>query len=579
MATSGYIETQATSYDTVRLSWQRTTYSIQNNQSTISWTLSLIAGSSGYISSSGSKAWSVVINGTAYSGSNSVGINNNTTKTLASGTSVIPHNADGTKTFSYSFAQDFNISWGGNNIGTIRGSGTGTLDTIPRGATLTDAPNFLDTDNPTITYSNPAGSAVYGLQACISWTGADDISYRNIPTNGTSYTFNFTATERAKLRAAVTSGTTLSVRFYVTTWFSAGGNPTYSTLNRTFTLTNSSPVITSVTAIDIREDTVALTGNENIWIKGQSSIGYNIAAEGRQGATISEYRASIGNQLVISDAGTIERPLANILYATVTDNRGVSTTQAVYPGGFIDYTYITCGLRNIKFDVDGEQGKLNFTIAGNYFNASFGAVENEMSILYRYKVEGAEYPEEWTSAEPVVTDNGYSSDISLAGLDYTKNYYVQAKAADKLSSYDSPEYKVDKVVPIFDWSNEDFNFNVPIKINNVTMPYIVDNLYNGYWYYRKWSNGIAELWGQVEATYQEPHYLSTYAAYPMAFTAIYSATGTLNNFTGNLSAYLTTNPKVEAFTYGANVWVQNSNNSFTESDTGQVSLYIIGRWK
>jgi hypothetical protein len=101
----------------------------------------------------------------------------------------------------------------------------------------------------------------------------------------------------------------------------------------------------------------------------------------------------------------------------------------------------------------------------------------------------------------------------------------------------------------------------------------------GYWSYRKWSNGTIELWTIAEATYQEPHYLSTYLAYPTTVTKVLSATGTLNNFTGNLSAYLTTNAKIETTDYGVNVWVQNSNNSFAEADVGKVSLYIIGRWK
>jgi hypothetical protein len=131
MATSGSKSVTVTSWDTLKFSWSEKSQSVANNTTTISWKLELIATSSGYISSSASKSWSVTVNGTKYSGTNTVGISNNSTKTLASGTTTIAHNDDGTKTFNYSFSQQFDItfnSW----IGTISGSGSGTLDIIAR---------------------------------------------------------------------------------------------------------------------------------------------------------------------------------------------------------------------------------------------------------------------------------------------------------------------------------------------------------------------------------------------------------------------------------------------------------------
>lgn len=131
MATSGYRNVTVTSWDTLKFSWWVNSQNVANNTTTIGWKLELVATSNGYIQSSASKKWTATVNGTPYSGTNTVGISNNSTKTLASGTTTIAHDADGSKTFSYSFSQQFDINFNGW-IGTISGSSTGTLNTIPR---------------------------------------------------------------------------------------------------------------------------------------------------------------------------------------------------------------------------------------------------------------------------------------------------------------------------------------------------------------------------------------------------------------------------------------------------------------
>ena len=47
--------------------------------------------------------------------------------------------------------------------------------------------------------------------------------------------------------------------------------------------------------------------------------------------------------------------------------------------------------------------------------------------------------------------------------DYKAKYTFQAKAIDKLITKESVERTV-KAVPVFDWGEEDFNFNVPVTI-------------------------------------------------------------------------------------------------------------------
>lgn len=142
MATSGSTEVVATrasngeTATTLRFEWNQESQSIPNNNTTIAWRMILISHRYGAISSSASKTWYVVVNGTAYGTTNTVGIGANTSKTLASGRTTIGHNSDGTKSFSYKFRQRFDITFNGF-VGVVEGNGSATLNTIPRYANFT----------------------------------------------------------------------------------------------------------------------------------------------------------------------------------------------------------------------------------------------------------------------------------------------------------------------------------------------------------------------------------------------------------------------------------------------------------
>ena len=147
---------------TLRFGWWQDSQSVANNSSVVGWHLQLIA-SGGSISSSASKAWAVTVNGSNYSGSNTVGISNGQTKTLASGSTTIGHNADGTKSFSFSFSQQFDINYSGVGwIGTKSGSGSGTLTTIPRTSSVSST-NANIGENITITINRASSSFTHTL--------------------------------------------------------------------------------------------------------------------------------------------------------------------------------------------------------------------------------------------------------------------------------------------------------------------------------------------------------------------------------------------------------------------------------
>ena len=257
------------SYDGRRLRLYCTsTTNIANNTSTIKWTLYSENGNSNYYSTGPT---TVTINGTQVYYKARVAYSSQTfpaAKGSVSGTLTVTHNSDGKKAISVSLSTAIYTATVTTN------SGTWTLDNIPRQATITSAPNFTDIQNPTIQYSNPAGSNVTSLQACISLTGStSDIAYRNISMTGTSYTFNLTEAERNVLRQATTTSNTRTVYFYIKTVIS--GNTLYSNQAVTLTIVNANPTF-NVAYLDTNSTTTAITNNNQQIIQNNSTLQINL---------------------------------------------------------------------------------------------------------------------------------------------------------------------------------------------------------------------------------------------------------------------------------------------------------------
>jgi hypothetical protein len=145
--------------------------SVATNTSLVQYTLTLIRPTD--VISSGTKQWSVTINGETHSGSGSIGGGGN--KVLLSGTQVIQHNADGTKTFAFSGSCQLDIRWGTVTLGTISGDGSMTLTTIPRYATVSQ--NILAKTETTATVNWSSNAIIdyiwYSIDNGSTWTGID----------------------------------------------------------------------------------------------------------------------------------------------------------------------------------------------------------------------------------------------------------------------------------------------------------------------------------------------------------------------------------------------------------------------
>ena len=383
----------------------------------------------------------------------------------------IPYNPDGTKSVYIAAYIEHNAGFSSASNGY-----TVELTKIPRQANITAAPNFNDEENPTITYNNPAGNVVTSLQAAIVADYQDangDVfycQYRDVPKDGTSYTFELTAEERNKLIYATINLTTpLKVRFYLKTVLN--GQIFYSIQEKEMTVINADPEITC-SAVDVGTASLALTGNKDIIIKGFNYVEAAMSSVCKKGATIKSQTITNGSAQLVGETGGnhsmkggFNNVESGVFVYSLTDSRGKTVTQTISKQ-IVPYINLTCNLAAQKPTVDGD---LTFTVSGNYFNDTFGAQYNYLAVEYRYKEANGDWSA-WHLIEDAYSlqKEKYSVEYTITGLDYRKAYTVQTRAQDRCLLIESAERTV-KAIPVYDWGENDFAFNVPVSFEGKSL--------------------------------------------------------------------------------------------------------------
>ena len=435
---------------TLRFGWWQESQSIANNNSVVGWRLQLIA-SGGSISSSTSKSWSVTVNGSNYSGTNTIGVSNGATKTLASGSTTVAHNADGTKTFSFSFSQQFDISYSGVGwIGTKSGSGSGTLTTIPRTSSVSSTNANIE-ENITITINRASSSFTHTLSYSFCNLSGTIVT----KTNSTNVSWTLPTTFYAQIPNSKSSWGTITCDTYSGSTKIGSSSCRFDVYVKEST---NKPGI-SATVVDVNDKTKALTGDKNKLIRYYSKAKFELTASPKNSATITTrsvfyngttYKGGSGNSWIANFSEVV----SGSYRFSVIDSRGLSNTTTINKT-LIEYVKLTCYMSVTNPTATGE---CTITISGNYFNGSFGSTNNTLSV--QYKMDDGE----WIDTTATLSNNTYEASVTITGMDYTRAYSIYARAIDKLATVETP-VKYVKAKPIFDWGSDDFHFHVPVYVD------------------------------------------------------------------------------------------------------------------
>lgn len=414
MAKSGSITTNEKDGRSVTLSWSLSSQSVENNQSTIAWTIKGSGSGSGWVMTGGFKA---VINGTTvYSTPTDTRIQLYNGTTVATGTTKITHNSDGTKSFSLSVeagVYTYAVS--------VTASGTHTLDTIPRASSVAAKSVNLGTTS-TITITRASSSFTHTL----TYKFGSAIGTITTKTTSTSVSWTPALSLASQIPKAVSGSCTITCDTY-------SGPTKVGSKTCTLILTVPSTVKPTISSLTATRVDGTVPANWGIYVQSKSKATLTInGAAGIYGSTISSYEISGGGFLStassfttgflttsgtitftakvtdsrgrVSDAKTVS--ISVVAYSNPTcsshlsqraTNAGTVSDDGTYIKGTVSYSYSSCSSKNTvtratyykKSSVSSWTNASKSFSSGAAFTFGGGAISTESSYDVKYTITDA----------------------------------------------------------------------------------------------------------------------------------------------------------------------------------------------
>ena len=360
---------------------------------------------------------------------------------LATLTATIPHNADGTKSIEL-YGSVTGPSGTSLSSATSNGSAVVSLDTIPRKTSIGNHSGTIGSAM-NISFSPASSTFLHTLKYSFGSTS------ERIVTQVSSTSFSWTPP--TDLYAQIPNGTYGTGTFTLYT-YDANGNligESSSVLTLYANQSNCTPVATGTNSlVDINSTTKALTGNENILVKGYSTGKVTFNAQIKNYASIRSltlngnsinYSSSVsGGTTTISASVQINNISSQSVTLVLTDSRGYSLTKTISASDLKNYVTLTINADFKRVTPTG--GHVKLVANGNYYNGSFGSVANTLTLSWAVRLKGSgSYTTGSTSITPTISGNSYSINVEITNplqddglFDYLKEYDFIIYYKDKL---------------------------------------------------------------------------------------------------------------------------------------------------
>lgn len=431
---------------TCNLKVEEKSYSISNNTSQVYVKLTATTTGSSYNNTGPSG--SITIDGTKYNFSKNIPLNSTTT--LYESTKTITHNSDGKKTITVSYTFNTEIS-----AGVLTGSRKVTLTTIPRTSTVTCADGNIGSAT-TININRASSSFTHTITySFLGLTGT--IATK---TSNTSIGWTIPTSFYAKIPNAKSGKVTINCDTYSGSTKVGSSSTTVNVF-----VINSEPDV-EATIKDVNSATVALTGDSNKFVKYMSNAKVEITATAKNSATIKSKKVICGNKSGTSTSNTLNNVESGTFVVSCTDSRGFSASKTITKTlvNYVKLAFIDISLTRPSTT----SNTVNAVIKGNFFNDSFGEVNNTLSMKYRYRRSESSWGSYYT-VTPIKSGNTFSYSASL-GNSYNFNYEYEFEFVieDKLMEV-SQNIIVTQGVPIIDVGKNDVVINGELYIGDLNI--------------------------------------------------------------------------------------------------------------
>ena len=371
-----------------------------------------------------------------------------------------------------------NSTFSSGNTYTVSGnvSVKATAQVLASSIGATDA-NIGSTSTITITKYNSSyyHSIQYKFGSLSGYiTSSGGTQSTEVKFSNTSVAFRIPTSFYAEIPNAKTGKCTITCRTYSSSGStSVLGNATTCTI----TLTATGAPDVSGTVVDTNTTTVALTGSNSKLIRYKSTATATISATAKNSSSIvSKF---INGSTVSANTKVYNNCSETSFVFKAVDSRGYSTSVTKTP---TVVAYIQLTINPVLLRPTPTGSNITMSFSGDFYRGSFGAATNTLTIRYRYKESGGSYGA-WKTVEStkiVFGSRSYTSSETFAlddEFNYQKEYPFQVQAIDGTSEYPlntvTKNITVPRGISVFDWGENDFNFNVPVMIDNVNLLNII----------------------------------------------------------------------------------------------------------
>ena len=423
-------------------------------------TVSVMAQWSGGSYNTLQKPGTLTIDGTSYSFTSSFNEKQSTsgTKTLFTKTVDIQHDSEGKKKLTISAKYETGVS-----SGTISASIVEDLPRIALASSVAATDAYIGAVSMVAVTKRATAykhSVNWAFGSRSGWLAADgSISDTEIIMSETSVPFTLPNDFYKEIPNAASGVCTLTCTTYseaavvgssATAKFTVSANPAAV----------SPGVVADVT--DINSKTTALTGDSTKMIRYMSNAKCDLKGTLTwYNATITEAR--IGGVVVQSNGErTIEGIETNSVEFRVTDSRGFVGSKKVE---FEMVPYIRLTNEATASRVDPKTGSATLTLKGNFYNGSFGAKSNTITV--KISVDGG-------NAQSVLVNinaekKTYGATVEISNLDYRTSHTIEVTVSDKLDAK-SKTVEIGKSIPVYCWGDNHFDFLVPVAFRGGITP-------------------------------------------------------------------------------------------------------------